>query len=81
LRCGGTNEGEISITKDGISLYTGVYDIADADSFGRACADAWSKLTQEQVRRESSIGALMEHLSGGVLDQLVGAHIMVEKVP
>jgi hypothetical protein len=35
---------------------------------------------QEQVRKESSIGALMEHLSGGVLDQLIGAHITVEKV-
>jgi hypothetical protein len=71
----------LGITKHGISLYTGAYDVADADSFGRACADAWSKLTQEQVRKESSIGALMEHLSGGVLDQLVGAHITVEKVP
>ena len=51
----------LGITKNGISLYTGAYDVADADSFGRACADACSKLMEEQVRKESSIGALMEH--------------------
>ena len=71
----------LGITKNGISLYTGAYDVADADSFGRACADACSKLMEQQVRKESSIGALMEHLSGGGLDHLVGAHITVEKVP
>lgn len=61
----------LGITKGAAALYAGVYDVTDADSFGRACADAWSKLLQAQLRKETSIGALMEHVEGGVLDQLV----------
>jgi hypothetical protein len=70
----------LEITKDGMSLYTGTYDVADADSFGKACADACSKLVQERLRKDSSIGALMEHLESGFLDQLEGTQIRVERV-
>jgi hypothetical protein len=73
----------LKITKADVSLYAGACDVADADGFGKACADACSKLLQEQVCKESSIGALMEHLSNGVLDQLVGAYITekVQRIP
>ena len=71
---------ELRITKNGTSIYAGAYDVADAESFGKACADAWSKLRQEQLREESSIGALLEHIDDSVLDQLNGAHISLEKV-
>lgn len=70
---------KLHITKDGTSLYSGVYDVVDADSFGKACTDAWSKLEQERLDRESSIGALMEHLEDDALDQLIGAHLVIEK--
>lgn len=69
----------LSITKHGKSLYTGVYNIEDADGFGKACADAWWRLRQEQVGKETSIGALMEHLDGNVLNQLNGAHLSLER--
>lgn len=69
---------KLQIRKDGRSLYAGLYDIADADSFGSACADVWCKLREEQFAKESSIGALMEHLDGNVLDQLNGAQISLE---
>jgi hypothetical protein len=71
---------KLQIMKHGVLLHAAIYDVADADSFGKACADAWAKLMQEQQRRESSIGALMEHLESGVLDQLNGAQIGVERV-
>ena len=71
---------ELRITKNGASIYVGAYDVADAESFGKACADAWSKLRQEQLGEESSIGALFEHIDDGVLDQLNGAYISLEKV-
>ncbi|MGP0092403.1 MAG: hypothetical protein ACLPKB_20955 [Xanthobacteraceae bacterium] len=70
---------KLRITKDDVLLHAGVYDVADADSFGRACADAWSKLRQAQLDQESSIGALMEHLDGNVLDRLNGAHLSLER--
>jgi len=69
----------LRIVKNGASIYAGEYDITDADSFGRACADAWHKLRRWQMEQESSIGALMEHLDEGVLDQLYGAHICLDK--
>ena len=70
----------LRITKHGSPMYTGNYDITDAESFGQACADAWFKLKQLQMEQESSIGALMEHLDNSVLDQLHGAQIIIHKV-
>lgn len=70
---------KLRITKNGASLYTHVYDVTDADSFGKACADAWWRLRQQQMQRESSIGALMEHLESDVIDQLNGAQISLER--
>ena len=69
----------LRITSGNRFLYTGAYDVVDADSFGQACADAWGKLRQMQSEKESSIGALMEHLDDMVLDQLNGAHIGIER--
>jgi hypothetical protein len=70
----------LAVTKDGMSFYTGAYDVADVASFGKACADACSKLIEERLRKDSSIGALMEHLESGFPDQLDGTHISVERV-
>jgi hypothetical protein len=71
---------KLRIIKSGASMYEGIYHISDAESFGKACADAWGRLKQQQVDKETSIGALMEHLERDVLDQLSGAHITLEGV-
>lgn len=71
---------KLQITKQGVLLHAAIYEVFDADSFGKACAEAWAKLMQEQQRKESSIGALMEHLENGVLGQLNGALIGVERM-
>jgi len=76
---------KLRITKHGALLHVGGYDVADADTFGKACADAWSNLRQEQLDRESNIGALLEDLEDHeldniVLNQLAGANISIEKV-
>ena len=70
---------QLRITKGGTSIYAGAYDIVDAESFGKACADAWWKLRQQQAEKETSVGALMEHLDNGVLEQLNGARISLDK--
>jgi hypothetical protein len=70
---------KLRIAKNGTSIYTGTYDVVDAESFGQACADAWLKLRQQQFEKETSIGALMEHLETNVLDQLSSAQISLEK--
>jgi hypothetical protein len=70
---------QLRVVKNGSSIYTGAYDIADAESFGKACEDAWCKMQEQQWQAETSIGALMEHLNSGVLDQLNGAHITLDR--
>jgi hypothetical protein len=69
----------LRIVKNGEALYESSYDVIDAEGFGRACADAWCKLQQEQFDREASIGALMDHLDGAVLDRLLGAQLHIDK--
>jgi len=69
----------LRITKNGTSIFAGAYDVVDADSFGKACADAWLKLQQQLLDKESSIGALFEHINDNVLDQLNGAHISLDQ--
>jgi hypothetical protein len=66
---------KLQIAKNGTSLYAGAYDIKDAQSFGEACSDAWQQLQQGQLSRETSIGAVMEHVNDSVLDQLLGSTI------
>jgi hypothetical protein len=70
----------LQVTKHGATLHSGVYDIADADGFGRACVSIWSALREQQLNQETSIGALMENLDRSVLDQLSGAQITLAAV-
>jgi hypothetical protein len=57
---------------DGV-LYEQSYDIADAESFGQACADAWRQLREQRLAHATSIGELFEHLNDQLLDELNGA--------
>ncbi len=69
---------KLQIAKANVSIYEGIYNVTDAESFGNACCDAWWKLKQQQMEKESSIGALIEHLGRDVLDRLIGANITLE---
>jgi hypothetical protein len=71
---------QLRITKNGAELYSGVHNIKDSQSFGSACADAWQQLQRAQVDRETSIGAVLEHVNDSVVDQLDGALISVTKI-
>lgn len=70
----------LQITRDGVVLHSGVYDIDDADDFGSACTRVWLALREQQLNQETSIGALMENLDRSVLDMLAGAQITVAAV-
>jgi hypothetical protein len=69
----------LCIEKSGSELYKGTYDIYDADSFGRACADAWEKLREQRFAKATSIGALIDALDERLLDELNGAKIAVSR--
>ena len=70
----------LQVAKDGTSLYAGAYEVEDAQSFGEACSDAWQQMQQAQLNRETSIGAVMEHVNDSVLDQLYGSTITIARV-
>ena len=53
------------------------YDIEDAQRFGKACSDAWQQLQPAKLDRETSVGAVMEHINDSVLDQLDGSSITI----
>jgi hypothetical protein len=71
---------KLRIGRSGSSLFEGTYDVTDAESFGRACADAWDQIRAHRLDQASSVGALMEMLNQNVLDELLGAEITLGKV-
>jgi hypothetical protein len=70
---------KLRVHKDGSALYEGAYGICDADSFGRACADAWTRLREQRLATANSIGALFDALDDELLDDLFGAQISLSK--
>jgi len=71
---------QLQITKNGAVLHSGVYEIDNADDFGKACASVWTALRERQLNQETSIGALMEHFDRSVIDQLTNAQMTVTAV-
>lgn len=71
---------ELRIGKGGSSLFKGTYDVLDAESFGQACADAWTQLRTKRLEKASSVGALMDLLNQNVLEELQGAEITLQKL-
>jgi hypothetical protein len=70
---------KLQVVKHGAPIFENDYHVTDAASFGRAFADLWMGLREAQLRREPTIGALMDHLDADVPDQLNGAHIRLYK--
>ncbi|MEX0752196.1 MAG: hypothetical protein WD073_04640 [Xanthobacteraceae bacterium] len=69
----------LQIHKGGIAIYEGFYTVSDAESFGKACADAWTQLREMHMARATSVGALYEALDEQLLDKLLGAEISFSK--
>lgn len=69
----------LRITKTGAPLFAGTFEIEDAESFGKACAEAWLRLEQQRMNAATSVGALYEGFSDTMIDLLNGAHIELEK--
>ena len=70
---------KLRIHKDRAALYEGIYDVSDAESFGRACADIWNQLRERKLATATSIGALFDELNEQLLDELYGAQISLSK--
>jgi hypothetical protein len=68
----------LQIRKNGNALDENVHEISDADSFGRECAPAWTRLRERMVEA-SSVAALFEALDDDLLEELYGAEICLCK--
>jgi hypothetical protein len=69
----------LRIRKAGSSLFESVYEINDAESFGKACTDAWIQIRDRQLGGATSIGDFMDRMDQNVLDQLHDAEIVLAK--
>jgi len=70
----------LQIQKGNAKLVERVCDVCDAESFGRACAEAFSELRSLELARSTSVGAMMDMLNMNVLEVLDGAAITLSKV-
>jgi hypothetical protein len=70
---------KLIIRKGTTSLEEGMYDISDAESFGKACADLWIRLREDRLEKTTSIGALYNQLNERLLEELYGAEISISK--
>jgi len=61
-------------------LHEGIYEIDDTESFGAAWKDVWVKARQRWMAKTTSIGDLMDSIHEGVIDELDGARIKLEKL-
>lgn len=70
---------QLRIHRDKAVLYEGVHDVSDAESFGRACAHAWTHLREQRLEKATSVGALFDALDERLLDDLYGAEFSLSK--
>jgi hypothetical protein len=70
---------KLRIHRKNSTLYEGTHDIYDAESFGRSCAAAWTRLREQKLDKATSIGELYEKLNDELLDELIGAEISLSK--
>jgi hypothetical protein len=70
---------KLRVHKGRSALYEGTYDVSDAESFGKACADVWNQMRDRRLATATSIGALFDQLNEQLLDELHGAQISLSK--
>jgi hypothetical protein len=70
---------KVRVNKDRSTLHEGTYDVSDAESFGRACADVWNELRDRKLKTATSVGALFDQINEQLLDELYGAQISLSK--
>jgi hypothetical protein len=69
----------LSIERDGTVLFEDRYDIFDAESFGKACSQAWMQLRERRAQAATSVGALFEELDSQLLQELLESGMKLSK--
>jgi len=71
---------KFELMKAGKRLHQATYDIDDTETFGAAWKDVWVKARERWMSNSSSIGALMDSMHEGVIEELNGAEIKLTKL-
>ncbi len=71
---------KLNIKRKGTTLYEGVHEIIDQDSFAAAFADVWREMHRRRLEATTSVGELMEVINDDVVEELSCAEIQLEKV-
>ncbi len=71
---------KLEITKAGKRLHEGTYELDDIETFSAAWKDVWVKARERWMAKTTSIGELMDTIHEGVLDELNGAQIKLQKL-
>lgn len=64
---------KLEVTKADKRLHEGTYEIDDAETFGAAFEDVWTKIRQDCMAKSTSIGALVDTMHESAIDELNGA--------
>jgi hypothetical protein len=71
---------KLELAKGTKVLHQGIYEIDDTESFGAAWRDVWAKARERWMAKTTSIGALMDAIHEGVIDELNGAELRLTRL-
>lgn len=71
---------KLEVTKANKRLHQGIYEIDNSQTFGAAFGDVWVKVREDCMAEAGSVGAFMDTMHEGVIDQLNGATINLVRV-
>jgi hypothetical protein len=70
----------LQLKKGNVLLYEGAHEVTDADSFGKALAQAWTSVRDDRLSRTTSIGQLMELITDETVAEISGAELIMTKI-
>lgn len=68
---------KLLVSRNGNSIYSGIYTVSDAESFGVACSDLWEKLTVQKIAAAPNVGALYDALGDSMAADLKDLRIQL----
>jgi hypothetical protein len=71
---------QLEITKAGVILHQGTYEIDDKATFGAACAEAWADIRERCMAKATSIGELMDTMNESVIEELDGVEFKLKRL-
>lgn len=69
----------LELTKNGTSMVDEAFDVADAESFARACSEVWMHFEKRCLDSTANVGEFMDRAGESVARELDGAELRFVK--